>query len=210
VNSSKSLVITKPLAKCSFTKFLSDICKAAGVETEYTPHFLRVASIRFFSDQAYAARHIMCMTGHKSESSLRSYSTSVSTTQKESNIFSIILHNSWRPRHIWRIDCLCNLTKSNLPTLPNTPDSIHNTTNHITLQSTHNNTPGFFSNSTFVDVYFNSHIHTRSSSHCHSQLWPKHTFVDVYINIYSANRQSVRFGLWMSVVILQFLVQTSP
>jgi len=39
------------------------------------------------------------------------------------------------------------------PFPPNTPDSIENTTNHITLQSTNNNIPGFFSNSTF-SVHF--------------------------------------------------------
>jgi len=47
--------------------------------------------------------------------------------------------------------------ETNLPVLPNRPDSIQNATNHITLQSTYIKIPGSFSNSTakytLVDKY---------------------------------------------------------
>lgn len=74
----------KPLAKRTFANFLADICKSASVTKSYTPHCLRATAIQFLNDEGFEARHIMFMTSHKSESSLRSYNRNVSTTQKKS------------------------------------------------------------------------------------------------------------------------------
>lgn len=73
----------KPLSKRTFSKFLNEICKAASVETNYTPHCLRATAITYLSDLGYESRHIMFMSNHKSESSLKSYNRSMSSNQKK-------------------------------------------------------------------------------------------------------------------------------
>ncbi|XP_021353728.1 uncharacterized protein LOC110450501 [Mizuhopecten yessoensis] len=61
-----------------------NICKAASVETKYTKNCLRATSIQLLNDKGYEAYHIMIMSGHKSEASLRSYIQNMFTTQKKS------------------------------------------------------------------------------------------------------------------------------
>lgn len=73
----------KPLAKRTFANFLKEICIAAGVK-KTTQHCLRATSITYLNDSGFEARHIMFMSNHKNESSLRSYNRSVSSNQKKS------------------------------------------------------------------------------------------------------------------------------
>ncbi|XP_069131278.1 uncharacterized protein [Argopecten irradians] len=73
----------KPLSKRTFSNFLADICKSAGVDKKYTPHCLRATAIQFLNDQGHETRHIMFMSSHKNESSLRSYTRNLSTCQKK-------------------------------------------------------------------------------------------------------------------------------
>ena len=73
----------KSLAKRTFSNFLGDICTAAGVSTHYTPHCLRATAIQHLNDQGFQSRHIMFMSSHKSEASLKSYSRQVSVQQKK-------------------------------------------------------------------------------------------------------------------------------
>lgn len=75
---------SKPLVKRTFANFMADICKAANCNKKYTAHCLRATAIQFMSDAGFQARHIMFMSGHRSEASLRSYSRNMSTEQKKS------------------------------------------------------------------------------------------------------------------------------
>ena len=49
---------------------------------KYTAHCLRATSIQAMSDSGHELRHIMFVTGHKNESSIRSYSRECSSDQK--------------------------------------------------------------------------------------------------------------------------------
>ncbi|KAK3102382.1 hypothetical protein FSP39_010963 [Pinctada imbricata] len=73
---------SKPLSKRSFGEFLPDICKAAGTSKRYTSHSLRATAIQCLNDAGMEARHIMYMSGHRNESSIRSYNRNVSSGQK--------------------------------------------------------------------------------------------------------------------------------
>ena len=57
---------------------LKDISKQAS--REYTNHSIRATSVTLLDECGFEARHIMCVSGHRSESSIRSYASK--TTDK--------------------------------------------------------------------------------------------------------------------------------
>lgn len=75
--------VAKPVRKYQFSRFLADISKNASCSHQYTSHCLRATAIQTLSDAGFELRHIMYMSGHKNESSIRSYSRECSTEQKQ-------------------------------------------------------------------------------------------------------------------------------
>ena len=74
---------TKSVKQYQFSRFMSDISKQSKCSKSYTAHCLRATAIQGMSDAGFELRHIMFMSGHKNESSVRSYNRSCSTNQKE-------------------------------------------------------------------------------------------------------------------------------
>lgn len=74
---------TIPVKHHAFTRFMSDISKKAVCSKVYTAHSLRATAIQALSDAGFELRHIMFMSGHKNESSVRSYSRDCSLEQKK-------------------------------------------------------------------------------------------------------------------------------
>ena len=70
---------SKPLAKKTFSGFMSDVCKSAKCTKTYTSHCLRATAITAMSD-----REIMYMSGHRHEDSLKTYNRELSNDQKKS------------------------------------------------------------------------------------------------------------------------------
>ncbi|XP_069140542.1 uncharacterized protein [Argopecten irradians] len=73
----------KPLAPRTFVGFMPEICKHSGVK-KYTAHCLRATAITAMNDSGFEARHIMFMSGHRSEAAIRSYNRTCSNQQKKS------------------------------------------------------------------------------------------------------------------------------
>lgn len=73
----------KSLSAHTFTRFMCEICIAAGVD-RYTNHCLRATAIQHMNDWNVESRHILFVTGHRNESSIRSYNRSFSSTQQHS------------------------------------------------------------------------------------------------------------------------------
>ena len=71
-----------PIKHYQFTRFMADISKNEKCTTNYTPHCLRATAIQCMNDAGFEIRHIMYMSGHKNESSVRSYNRDCSTDQK--------------------------------------------------------------------------------------------------------------------------------
>ena len=63
----------KPLGINYLANMLPRICKLAGRTESYTNHCLRATTIQKLSDAGLESKEIMSVTGHKNESSLRSY-----------------------------------------------------------------------------------------------------------------------------------------
>ena len=74
---------TKQLSKRTFCNFMPNISKAANLSTRYTAHCLRATAIEMLNDEGFQARHIMFMSNHRNEASLRSYSRGCSNGQKK-------------------------------------------------------------------------------------------------------------------------------
>lgn len=72
----------RPVKKYQFSKFMCDISKNAKCKQRYTAHCLRASSIQALSDAGIELRHIMFMSGHRNEVSIRSYARKCSGNQK--------------------------------------------------------------------------------------------------------------------------------
>ena len=68
---------------------------AAKLSCVYTNHSIRATTITILDESGYEARHIMAVSGHRNESSIRNYSsqTSLSTKRKMSETLSESLNN---------------------------------------------------------------------------------------------------------------------
>ena len=79
----KILYDNMPVGKNTLYNKTKDICTEAGVTQKYTNHCLRATVVTALDDAGYEARDIMTVSGHKSESSIRSYSRTSEKKKKE-------------------------------------------------------------------------------------------------------------------------------
>ena len=62
------------------------ISKEAELSKIYTNHSIRATAVTILDKRGYEARHIMAVSGHKSESSLRSYCKTDISKKKQNNV----------------------------------------------------------------------------------------------------------------------------
>ena len=92
------------LGRNTLASMMPDISRVAGLSQRYTNHCIRATSIQTLDRAGFEARHITRITGHKSESSIKSYSKRLSENTKRlmSNTLSkptgalnqVVAHNS--------------------------------------------------------------------------------------------------------------------
>lgn len=159
-NSERAVWFTsKPLSKRTFQNFLPEICKNAGVEKRYTPHCIRATTIQHLNDSGWEARHIMFLSGHRNESSLRSYSRTVSTSQKRALSTTL---SSLKTQTSSATMCDAQHAVVPRPAIQNELIPVETTTAtsvssqmsyQLSMQSV-TQTPGFFASSTFTNCNF--------------------------------------------------------
>ena len=73
----------------SLEKMMKNISIEACLSNIYTNHCIRATCVTTLDDAGFEARHIMAVSGHKSEASIRAYSrTKMRTKRKMSNVLS--------------------------------------------------------------------------------------------------------------------------
>jgi hypothetical protein len=71
----------RPLGVNKLGDMMKDISAEAELSQKYTNHCIRVAAITLWFNVGLANRHIMAISGHRNEQSLRSYNARPSSTQ---------------------------------------------------------------------------------------------------------------------------------
>ena len=73
--------VAAPLGKNTLSEMMPRISEKAGLSQRYTNHSVRATAITRLSAAGVEARHIMAVSGHRSEQSLSSYSAPTSSQQ---------------------------------------------------------------------------------------------------------------------------------
>ena len=71
----------RPLGVNRLGNMMKEISSLAGLSRKFTNHCVWVTAITLWSDAEVPTRHIMAISGHRSESSLRSYNSRPSSSQ---------------------------------------------------------------------------------------------------------------------------------
>jgi hypothetical protein len=72
----------RPLGKNKLGCMMSEISKISKLSKKYTNHCIRATAITALDQARFAPRHIMSVSGHRSEVSIKNYSRKTSTDQK--------------------------------------------------------------------------------------------------------------------------------
>ena len=104
----------KPLGVNKLAGMMKEISKLASLSKIYTNHSVRATAITLWSDRQVPSRHIMAISGHRSEASLRNYNARPSSEQLRacSDILSSAL--SGRPQQSQQPRFPDAVTSSNL------------------------------------------------------------------------------------------------
>ena len=71
----------RPLGVCKLQSMMKDISEAAALSQIYTNHSVRARAITLWSDAQIPSRHIMNISGHRNEDSIKHYNTRPSANQ---------------------------------------------------------------------------------------------------------------------------------
>ena len=90
----------------SIAKMMKRISTDAGLSFFYTNHSIRATSISVLDSRGFEARHIMALSGHRSENSIRSYSrTDIGMKRKMSdNLANFVYQKNFKPNFSFGID----------------------------------------------------------------------------------------------------------
>ena len=130
---------------------MGDISKNSQFNKTYTVHCLRAAAIQGMNDAGLEIRHILHMSGHLNESSVKTYNRDCSTAQKKLiAILYVDLPLKTDPtihRHFSRIATMTTPDKEVSTSATATPAA-------LSMQSSHFLSSGLMSNSTFNNRVF--------------------------------------------------------
>lgn len=93
---------SRPLGVNRLGGMMKEISRLAGLSRIFTNHSVRATAITLWSNAQVPSRHIMAISGHRSEASLKSYNTRPSSDQLKacSTIISSALNGSQQQSHM--------------------------------------------------------------------------------------------------------------
>ena len=93
----------RPLGVKKLAVMMREISEEGQLSTIYTNHSVRATAITLWSDAGLENRHIMAISGHRNEQSLKSYNSRLSTASIKQR------HNGrfYALRRIIRLDVVC-------------------------------------------------------------------------------------------------------
>ena len=122
----------RPLGIQKLSTMMKEMSEAAGLSKEYTNHSVRATAITLWSNAGLSNRHIMAISGHRNEQSLRSYNARPSSAQLQ--------HSS---------DVLSNALSAT--TVPSTSIQIHPQAPQAQMLS--QSAQSFYRNATFTNMF---------------------------------------------------------
>lgn len=168
VNSHSIWYTKQSLAKRTYSGFMRDLCKNAKCKNEYTAHCFRATAIQCLNDAGHELRHIMYMTGHKNEASIRSYNRHCSVQQKKSLSTTLAKVATGRQDH----DAPTSFTVSRCPTTSTSVVTCPGVSaaGPVVAQSNANmssvlNSAGILNNSMFTGCTFNITLPSGDGDH---------------------------------------------
>lgn len=135
----------KSVKKYQFTKFMCDISRNAKCKQRYTAHCLRATSIQALSDAGVELRHIMFMSGHRNEGSIRSYSRECASSQE------LVISKT-----------LSSLASASVGKAQDLDVTELNCSNQTSTNMTAQTGSGLIANSVFQNCTFNIHVSSKS------------------------------------------------
>ena len=81
-NSSAYWYCNVPMGDKALGKMMSEMSGKYGLSKRYTNHCVRVTSLQILDDEQIPERHIIRVSGHKSEASIKSYARKLSSSRK--------------------------------------------------------------------------------------------------------------------------------
>lgn len=73
--------LAKPCKQNELSKFMPDISQNAVCSRKYTAHCLRSRALQALNYEGFQIRHIIYISGHRNEASMRSYKRDCSTAK---------------------------------------------------------------------------------------------------------------------------------
>ena len=148
-----------PLGKNALGTFMSSISKELKLSQKYTNHCIRATAVSLLDECNFEARHIMRVSGHKSESSIRSYSRRLSEVKRKE--ISHALTSACSVKNLESTSTAivamheqASETSLGRSTVPNSPVTMQNFASHS--QETVNFNAGAFSGANVTINFYNS------------------------------------------------------
>ncbi|XP_052105474.1 uncharacterized protein LOC127738312 [Mytilus californianus] len=150
------LYTNKSVKSYQFTRFMADVSKNASCSVMYTAHCLRATAIQAMSDAGFEIRHIMYMSGHRNEASVRRYSRDCSTLQKKSMSDTLSTLSTGRapPQTAMPMPMAVQNKPASVSSVLAARDTPNVNTMNTALSSNNFMSSGFISNSSFHNCTF--------------------------------------------------------
>ena len=150
------LYCTSPLGKNTLGSLMKTISIDCKLSQEYTNHCIRLIAVSVLDKNNVEARHIMRVSGHKSESSIRSYSRQLMESKTREISQTLTSACAQGSTEIVPLETEVEQSKLNVPNVQNSPVLTYNFATNSSQETVHFHTRAFSSG---YNITVNFHYH---------------------------------------------------